>query len=103
MAARGSIAVRILGKEYLIRGHADAEAVDRAAALVEQTMSKIRARTGRVDSLDVAVLAALNLANHLISARDGQDVTTAHVDADRLRGLIDLVESALASDGAATH
>ncbi|HVP28192.1 MAG TPA: cell division protein ZapA [Myxococcota bacterium] len=98
--AKRSIAVRILGAEYRIRSEADESAVRRVAALVEETMVRIRDRTQTVDTLDLAVLAALNLANDLIALREGAQgaETEGHpaIDPERLRGLIAAVESAAA-------
>ena len=98
MKGRGSVSVRIEGREYVIRSDADREAVERAAVWVDETMAKIRARTRRVDSLDVAVLAALNIANQAVALRDDQTLFEARGsggDAARVRALIGLVESAL--------
>ena len=71
MATKKTVPVMILGKEYRIRSESDPDTVRRAAILLEDTLEKVRARTGTVDTLDVAVLAALNIANHLVAARSG--------------------------------
>lgn len=99
MPPRRSTAVRIQGQEYRIRSESEPDAVERAARFVDETMDRIRDRTGAVDSLDVAVLTALNMANQLIALRDGQAVREADlaahgVDPERLRDLIDRIESA---------
>jgi cell division protein ZapA len=70
MVTRRSIAVSILGHEYRIRSDADEQFVRRVATLVDDTMARIRERTQTVDSLDLAVLAAVNLANDLLIERD---------------------------------
>jgi cell division protein ZapA (FtsZ GTPase activity inhibitor) len=97
--AKGSVAVQIAGQEYRIRSDADAADLQRAASAVDHTMSRIRERTGAVDSLDVAVLAALNLARELIGLREPQKGGTASALApsqrERIRELIDLAEAAL--------
>jgi len=97
MSARRSIAVRILGHEYRIKSEADEEQVERVARYVDETMTRIRERTKTVDSLDLAVLAALNLANDLLAHRGEMGASPAGpaVAADRLRALIALAESAL--------
>ena len=96
MAGRRSIAVRILGHEYRIKSDAEEESVQRVARYVDETMVRIRERTKTVDSLDLAVLAALNLANDLLARRDeGVAPAGPALDATRLRALIDLAESAL--------
>ncbi|UCE85558.1 MAG: cell division protein ZapA [Deltaproteobacteria bacterium] len=105
MTEKRPITVRILGKEYRIRNEAvDAAGVERAAAVVDDTMGKIRQRTGRVDSLDLAVLAALNIANRLIALREQQSEARAtQVEPERVRDLIEQIETALRADVAAAH
>jgi hypothetical protein len=100
MTAKRSVAVRILGQEYRIRSDADETSVQRIAALVDETMARIRERTRTVDSLDLAVLAALNLASDLLASRPGpRDGGGEWIDGDRLRALVAAVESATATGG----
>ena len=105
MSEKRPISVRILGKEYRIRNDTvDAMGVERAAAVVDDTMVKIRKRTRRVDSLDLAVLAALNIANRLIALREKHSAVQAQqVDAEGVQDLIQRVESALRADAAPPH
>lgn len=91
MSERRSIAVEIRGKQFKIVSEEDPAALQRIAEYVGATMEKIEARTGAIDSLDVAMLTALNLARELVSSRDQR----AHVSDARLRRLIDLAESGL--------
>ena len=102
-----SISVEIGGKEYRIRSDADEERLHRLAAAVDQAMQQIRKRTDTVDSHEIAVLTALNLARELVDLRDRvseaesaleQSESEASVGEDRLRSLIEQVELEL--DGA---
>jgi cell division protein ZapA (FtsZ GTPase activity inhibitor) len=93
VTAKHTVPVRIQGKEYRIRAEADAETVARAALLLDETMDKIRARSGTADSVDIAVLAALNLAN-VLTAERASSGTGARMG-DRVLELIRLVESAV--------
>jgi cell division protein ZapA len=95
VAARQTVPVRILGQEYRIRSDGDPESVVRAARLLEETMERVRGRSSTVDSLDVAVLAALNLAHHLMGLREGRTGREPGVEAERVTALADLVASAL--------
>jgi cell division protein ZapA (FtsZ GTPase activity inhibitor) len=95
VAPRRSVAVRIRGKEFRILTDGDEESLQRVAALVDSTMGRVERHTGAVDSLDVAMLAALNLARELLDLRAGGAATG--VDADRLRSLVEQAESALVS------
>ena len=93
MSPRRSVPVRIRGKEFRVLTDGDEESLQRVAGLVDQTMGKIERHTGAVDTLDVAMLAALNLARELLELRERGAV--AGPDADRLRSLVEQAESAL--------
>lgn len=95
MSEKRSIPVRILGQEYRVRSGADASVVLGAATLVDQTMERIRERTGTVDTRDLAVLAALNLANRVVAAGRMPAAAEAADGDGRLAALIELVESEL--------
>lgn len=96
MASRPTVPVRILGQEYRVRSEGEPEAVQRAAALLDETMERVRERTGTVDTASVAILAALNLAHQLVALRRGEGGESAR-DA-RLRGLAERIESVLAAE-----
>ena len=93
MAPRRSVSVRIRGKEFRILTDGDEQSLQRVAALVDQTMGRVERHTGAVDSLDVAMLAALNLARELLDLRENG--APAEFDPDRLRSLVEQAESAL--------
>ena len=61
MAAKSAVAVTIRGKEFRIRTDADAEELQRVAALLDQALAVVERKTGTVDSLDVALLTGLNV------------------------------------------
>ena len=66
----------------------------RLAALVDSKMRAVAAQGRTVDSLRVAVLAALNLADELLQAQSGSSDAAArvgHARAASLRGLLDEV------------
>ncbi|MEE3330668.1 MAG: cell division protein ZapA [Myxococcota bacterium] len=90
--SKRSISVRIAGHEYRIKSDEDEAHLHEVARYVEDTMDRIRQRTGAVDSLEVALLASLNLARDLLDARE---VGNAAPPPSELRGLIERVELAL--------
>lgn len=93
MSEKRSVPVRIRGQEFRIRSADDPEALQRIAAYVDETMTLVERRTGTVDTLDVALLTALNLAREVVESREVG--TEAALDGDRLRALIELAESAV--------
>ena len=98
MSARRTVAVRIRGQEYRIRSDDDEQALQRVATYLDETLAKVESRTGTVDSLDVALLTALNLAREIVAIREGRRPMTGGgvgMDTARLRSLIELAESGL--------
>jgi cell division protein ZapA (FtsZ GTPase activity inhibitor) len=101
LAARRSVAVRILGHEYRVRTDVDPAEMQRVAAHVEETVARLRTRTGAVDSLDLAVMAALSFASDLLAERAvRREVAPA---AERLRSLTERVEAVLRETAGAAH
>lgn len=94
MSQKHSVPVTIQGREYRIRGDGDPARMQRAAELLDETMTKVRTRSGTADSVDVAVLAALNLANALAGDRAGSGKIEGL--AQRIDALAELVEKATA-------
>ena len=68
--SKSSVAVTIAGQEYKIKSDADAAWLQRVAAYVDDAMVRIREHTGTVDTRDLAVLTALNVARELITLRE---------------------------------
>jgi cell division protein ZapA (FtsZ GTPase activity inhibitor) len=89
-----TVAVRIRGQDFRIRSDEPPEQLARIARTVDETMERIESKTGAVDSYDVAMLAALNLAREVVS----MESNLRSVDSTKLRSLIDLAESAIASE-----
>ena len=105
-ARKHSVEVRIAGRAYRIRSDADPAWLQQVARQVDEAMTLIRDRTETVDTLEVAVLTALNLAREILLLREqlavareaeiaagGGDIQD--VSPDSLRALIELAESAL--------
>ncbi|MEM7410825.1 MAG: cell division protein ZapA [Myxococcota bacterium] len=91
MSAKRTVAVRIRGKDFRVKSDEPAEQLARIAETVDATMARVEKRTGTVDSYDVAMLTALNLAREVVSLQEDQ----LCAEASQLRSLIELAESAL--------
>jgi cell division protein ZapA len=61
--------VQIFGQTYAVRAGADPGYVERLAAHVDAQMREVSRTSGAVDTLRIAVLAALNLADESFQAR----------------------------------
>jgi len=81
------VTVEIYDQIYHLSGQ-DTEHIRALAARVDAKMRAVAAQGRTVDSLRVAVLAALNLADELVRA-DGADASQGHARAANLRGMLD--------------
>ena len=77
--------VTIFGKEYTLKGGADAEYVQEVAAFVDERMSEV-ARSATVVSTDrVAILAAVNIADELFREQQKRLEATATLEDRSMR------------------
>ena len=83
------VTVEIYDQTYHLSGQ-DAEHIRNLAAQVDAKMRAVAAQGRTVDSLRVAVLAALNLADELtLAQKSGDGAKLGHVRAAALSGLLD--------------
>ena len=88
-SASGYVTVEIYDQVYHLSGQ-DTDHIRELAARVDSKMRAVAAHGRTVDSLRVAVLAALNLADELTQVGI-VEVQPAHARAISLRGLLDEV------------
>jgi len=88
-APPGYTTVSIYDQTYHLMGQ-DQEHIRRLAQLVDSKMRAVSAQGRTVDSLRVAVLAALNLADELLQSGGGE-MRDGHARALTLRSLLDEV------------
>lgn len=84
------VTVEIYDQTYHLSGQ-DADHIRRIAAQVDAKMRAVAAQGRTVDSLRVAVLAAVNLADELAQSAQGGDARAGHARAASLRVLLDEV------------
>jgi len=91
-----TVSVKILEKEYQVACPDDeVDALTASARYLDRQMADIR-DTGKVFGLDrIAVMAALNIANELLS-NQGQAAAVSGFMEDKVQSLADKVSSALA-------
>jgi cell division protein ZapA len=72
----GAVVVEIYDQVYQLRG-VETEYIERLAAMVDGKMRAVSAHGATVDSLRVAVLAALNIADELMVLRERYEAMLA--------------------------
>jgi cell division protein ZapA len=94
----GATAVTIYGRTYHLRGHDNPDYLLELAGMVDERMREVVAATGTADTLKVAILAALNLADEATQAgRTDASGRKKGRDAEkRLAKLVTMLDEALA-------
>lgn len=94
--ANNIVAVEIYDQTYHLRGQ-DAERIQKLAEMVDGKMRAVAEKGATVDSLRVAVLAALNIADELMAVSEkyralsntANDANSLRSRANSLSGLLD--------------
>ena len=87
-----AVVVDIYDQIYQLRG-VNPEHIERLAEMVDAKMRAVSAYGATVDSLRVAVLAALNLADELVTLRARYEALHASIDARRQSAAQSMVRS----------
>jgi cell division protein ZapA len=87
--------VEIFGRYYTIKGIDDREYLDKLAAFVDSHMRQVASATGTVDTLKVAILAALTIADAHFRAQEQRDTAEGELERsiEALRDQIELTLS----------
>jgi cell division protein ZapA len=88
------IPVNLQGQQYPIRTSLEPEYVQQLAAFVDEKIRAAGEATPSGDSLRLAVLAALNIADELFRCRDATDLVNGQI-AERAQELERLLDRAL--------
>jgi cell division protein ZapA len=86
------IQVEIYGQSYNLRGEGDTAYLQELAGFVDRRMREVAEATATVDSLKVAILAALNIADEGRRAQPAARMASAN---ERVARLIDRLDRGL--------
>ncbi len=95
MAAGGAVDVEIFGRRYRLRSSQAGEDLGRIAAYVDRRMRELAQYLPQQDSVKLAVLAALNIAEELFREQQTDPGTRTERIRERVEGLIAKVDAAL--------
>lgn len=86
------IRVEILGQEYTVKSDEGEERVKNIAEYVNRKIKEVSERTKTVSTLNLAILAAMNIANDYLEAVDDKKAFTRTIEAKSGR-LIEMIDS----------
>ena len=90
----GVTRVEIFGRIYDVTGAIDEEYLERLSAFVDSKMREIHESSRAVDTIKVAVMAALNIADELFQQR-GEVEQVEAIIADKSRRCSDMLDAVL--------
>ena len=91
----GPIPVTIFGRTYQLRGGGDPEYLTLLASRVDEKMREVARTTGTADTLKVAILAALNLADDATQRRGEGDPSISEQSLARIERMTAQLEEVL--------
>ncbi len=92
------VPVEIFGQQYKLRGTGESGHIHEVAAVVDRKMREIHESTRIVDSLKLAILTALNLADELNAVRKELASRPANQTAEVQASLQELLDEAMKID-----
>lgn len=86
-----TIEVSILGQKFLVRSESEEQYVARVAEFVNEKVMEIARKTQSIPSLNVAILAAMNIADEYLRMREKKEQTFQTVE-KKIHSLIELID-----------
>ncbi len=87
------LTVEIYGQTYQLRGEGEEERIRELSDFLDEQMNEIAEQTSEVDSLDIAVLAALNIADSYFTLRESDE--TGEIPEGKINNLIEMLDDCL--------
>lgn len=86
-----TVEVSIMGQKFLVRSDSDENYVERVAEFVNGKVAEITSKSKSIPSLNVIILAAMNIADEFIRSRDHRQEALTGVE-KKLQGMIELID-----------
>ena len=89
------VRVEILGREYTVKSDEDEERVKKIAEYVNGKLRRISDNTKTISTLNVAILAAMDIANEYFEVLEGHSNLTQKVEKIEVKSsrLIEMIDS----------
>lgn len=86
-----TVEVSIMGQKFMVRSESDENYVEQIASMVNGKIEEITSKTRSIPSLNVVILAAMNIADEYIKNRDKNHKVIQGVE-KKLEGMIELID-----------
>jgi cell division protein ZapA len=91
------VRVSIFGNTYNIQGEADSEYINSLASYLNAKMNEVSDSMPSASAMQIAILAALNIADEYFQLRDIQSAVTTDIET-RTNALISMLEEGIIGD-----
>lgn len=86
-----TVEVTIMGQKFMVRSDSDDTYVQQIADLVNDKITEISSKTKSIPSLNVVILAAMNIADELIRQADKKERIFSGIE-KRIGSMIELID-----------
>ena len=90
--------VEIFGQSYNLRGEGDPKYITQIASYVDKVMHDVSENTGVADTLKVAILAALNIADDYLSMKKNHPIEKGEDIKKKISLLIQKIDRCLGEE-----
>lgn len=91
MLMKKQIEIKVMGQKFMVRSDSSEEYVNQVATFVEQKINEVVKNSKAVASLNVAILAAMNIADEYLKYRMNREKQHTQVE-KKIRDVIELID-----------
>ncbi|MBI5299116.1 MAG: cell division protein ZapA [Deltaproteobacteria bacterium] len=85
------IEIKVMGQKFMVRSESSEEYINAVADFVDQKITEIVKGSKSVASLNVAILAAMNIADEFMKYKDQKDKQVSKVE-EKIKTVIELID-----------
>ena len=85
------IEVKVLGQKFKVRSDSNEEYIERVASFVDEKMNEVLASSKSVASLNIAILAAMNIADEFLKYKADKDKRLEEAQ-KKIKDIIELID-----------
>lgn len=85
------IEIKVMGQKFMVRSESSEEYINAVAGFVDQKITEIVKGSKSVASLNVAILAAMNIADEFMKYKEQKDKQVTKVE-EKIKTVIELID-----------
>ena len=85
------IEIKVLGQKFMVRSDSDEEYINKVAQFVDEKVNEIMKSSKSVASLNMVILAAMNIADEFFKYRIQKEKQASSVE-EKVKGMIELID-----------